>query len=218
MATLIRSSSSLGRRLRLLFAGVVAAAISALLIANDFVEGLITGIIALLPAILAFVMLVAAFKRADTGYCTCPHCGALMNGLDLSSNAEVLCQACHHYFEGTGRVLREIDPERIAGRPLFRSPLPENPGFPNICCVCGAEARRSDEILLTGVETESWQSASGGAGEAHSWKATSVRVPYCESHSDGAVLGLDSKIGPYIRFKSYPYLRAFCELNGTHPQ
>lgn|SRR5262245_51849802 len=218
MPRLIRTSSNLGRRLRLLFAGVVAGAVSALLIANDFIEGLITGLIALLPAMLALVMLVAAFKQAGTGHCACPNCGALLDALDLSSNAAVLCEACHHYFEATGRALHEIGPERVAGRPLFRSPLPRNAGFPDICCVCGAEARRTDEILLTSVETESWQSGSGGAGETHSWKATSARVPYCNNHSNGAVLGLYPRLGPYIKFKSYSYLRAFCQLNGTHPQ
>jgi hypothetical protein len=45
---------------------------------------------------------------------------------------------------------------------------------------------------------------------------TTVEVPHCDEHKDGAMLtGTSSK--PHIRFRSYPYLRAFCELNQTTP-
>jgi hypothetical protein len=215
--TIIKSSRSSGRRLGFALAAAISASISAFLIFNDFVEGLITGLISLLPAIFALAMVAAALKRNDSGSCSCPRCGAALSGLALTSNAAVLCGSCHHYFEGKDRSLWEMDPDRVAGKPLFRSRLPDHAEFPDVCCVCGSEARRRDEILLTTRETESWQTASGGAGETQGWKAVSVSVPYCENHTDGAILGLDSRLGPYIRFKSYPYLRAFCQLNGTQP-
>jgi hypothetical protein len=218
VATIINSSRSPGRRLGFALAAAMSAGISVFLIANDFVEGLITGLISLLPAIFALAMVVAALKPNDAGSCCCPRCGATLSGLALTSNAAVLCGSCHTYFEGKDRSLWEIDPDRVAGQPLFRSQLPEHAEFPDVCCVCGAEGRRKDEILLTTRETESWQSGSGGAGETHTWKAISVSVPHCEDHTDGAILGLDSRLGPYIRFRSYPYLRAFCQLNGTQPE
>jgi hypothetical protein len=215
--TIIKSSRSSGRRLGFALAAAISAGISAFLIFNDFVEGLITGLISLLPAIFALAMVAAFLKPNGSGSCSCPRCGAALSGLALTSNAAVLCGSCHHYFEGKDRSLWEIDPDRVAGQPLFRSQLHEHAEFPDACCVCGAEVRRCDEIMLTTRETEAWQWASVGAGETHAWKAVTVSVPHCEDHADGAILGLDSRLGPYIRFRSYPYLRAFCQLNGTHP-
>ncbi len=45
---------------------------------------------------------------------------------------------------------------------------------------------------------------------------TTVRVPHCDAHKDGALL-TGTKDSPSIKFRSYPYLRAFCEANGTKP-
>jgi len=217
MATVIRKSKNFGRRLGFLLAGGLSASVSVFLIANDFVEGLLTGFIALLPAIFTLVMVAAAFRSDETGSYSCPHCGTLLAGADLTFNVPILCGTCHRYLDAQDRVLREIEPGRVASRPLFRSPLPANPHFPDVCCVCGAPVWRRDETMLTRLERQSWYDSSGPAGETSEWKATSVRVPYCDSHRDGAILGTDSKLGPYIRFSSYPYLRAFCELNHTNP-
>jgi len=218
MATVIRTSKNVGRRLGFLLTGALSASVFVFLIATDFVEGLLTGFIALLPAIFSLVMVAAAFRSDETGSCPCPYCGTLLTCPDLTSNAPVLCGTCHRYLEAQDRVFREIERGRVASRPLFRSPLPANAQFPDVCCVCASQVRRRDETMLTSLERQSWYDASGPAGETSEWKATSVRVPYCDSHRDGAILGTDSQFGPYVRFCSYPYLRAFCELNHTQPE
>jgi len=171
----------------------------------------------LLPVIFAFGMVAAALRSDGFGSCACPRCGTLLTGQDLISYAPFLCGACHHYLEARDHLLREIEPDRVASRPLFRSPLPANAQLPDVCCVCGAQVRRRDETILTSLERQFWQAESRAAGDTSEWKATSVTVPYCDKHGDGAMLGIDKRLGPYIRFSSYPYLRAFCELNHTQP-
>jgi len=44
----------------------------------------------------------------------------------------------------------------------------------------------------------------------------SVEVPHCGQHKGGAQLS-GTPSNPHIKFRSYRYLRAFCQANGTVP-
>ena len=218
MASQIIRAPYVGKRFRFLLVAIVSAATSVLLFTNDFVEGLITGLIASLPALFALVMIVAAFRRDDSGSCPCPCCGTLLMVSALASKIAIPCTNCHHYFEEIDGSLSEIEPERVAAQPQFRSSYRVTGEFPEMCCVCCGPARRRQKILLTNLENEYLESVTGELFETSRWKATSASVPHCNDHTDGAVLGVDSRLGPYIRFKSYRYLKAYCELNRTYPE
>ena len=62
---------------------------------------------------------------------------------------------------------------------------------------------------------------SGAAAGAVTGKAGStvfsVEVPHCGQHKDGAELSAAGGDRVKIRFRSYPYLRAFCQQNGIQP-
>jgi hypothetical protein len=48
-----------------------------------------------------------------------------------------------------------------------------------------------------------------------SGKRVGVAVPHCAAHDDGATLLRGGPTGFVLLFRSLPYQRAFCKLNGT---
>ncbi len=195
-----------------LIGGVVSLGISVLLFIT-IVGGAVTFGIALIPAIVALMLFYMSFGGSGVG--TCPGCDAPMSGLGTKSNDGVLCHTCLRYAEGQNGSLWLTDESRIADEPIFSSPLPEQFEFPPSCCVCGnAEAHR-EKITYTTQNASSALTAPT-VGVTTSTKI-SVEVPHCAEHKDGARLSATAK-SPLIRFRSYPYLRAFCQLNGTSPE
>jgi|SRR5215471_682227 len=83
VATVIRTSKSLGRRFGSLLTGALSAALSVFLIVNDFVDGVLTGCIALLPLIFALGMVAAALRSDGFGSCPCPRCGTLLTNTGM---------------------------------------------------------------------------------------------------------------------------------------
>jgi hypothetical protein len=193
---------------------LVAAVISLLLSVALFmtiVSGPVTVGIALIPAILALIFL---FSAAGSGVAACPSCGHALTGLGTSTNDGVLCPHCHGYFEGKNAQLWATDPERIADSPTFTSPLPEKFTFPEGCCVCGKPVTQRIAIKYTTMNASS--AVTNPVAGVTSNTTTTVEVPHCAEHKDGASLtGNPSKM--HIRFRSYPYLRAFCAANDTTP-
>jgi hypothetical protein len=206
------------RRLRttigLLVAAIAAFGFAALLFIGDFVEGPITAFIAILPAAIGLSLLVHALKGEDSYSCSCPGCGALLEGLSAGVNRGILCRTCHGYFEGRHGKLWRIEEDRIADQAIFGSPLPQQPRFPEGCCVCGGPEVRRDEIEVTAPK-QSDRDALGG--DATSWAVISAQAPHCEEHREGAILAWSPSSGVRVKFRSYPYLRAFCERNQTLP-
>jgi hypothetical protein len=191
--------------------GIVALAISAVLFMT-IVEGPVTVGIALIPAVLALMLVYASFRGA--GHTTCPVCDAQLDGLSTKSNDGILCANCHRYSEGKGGLLWQTDENRIADDPIFSSPLPEQFNFPNGCCVCGKPEVRREKITFTTQNASSALTAAT-VGLTTSTKI-SVEVPHCVEHKEGAGLSATPKT-TIIKFRSYPYLRAFCQVNGTTP-
>lgn len=136
------------------------------------------------------------------GKALCPTCGAELTDLDPTSNDGVLCVGCHSYLEGEGHWLWPTDENRVADNAIFSAQLARNEVlFPNNCCVCGKPEMRRDAISLSGSPLLS---------------ITSVAVPHCEDHTNGAVF--EEKYGKtYLRFRSHPYWKAFCKTNGIIP-
>ncbi|HVX84700.1 MAG TPA: hypothetical protein VH253_07775 [Phycisphaerae bacterium] len=194
-----------------LVAAVVAGAVSVGLFMT-IVEGAVTAGIACIPAVLALIFLFMAIGGA--GVASCPGCGERLTNLGTGSNEAVLCPKCLKYYEGTGGELWATDMGKVAASAVYTTKLPEKFQFPEGCCVCGKPATQRVK-----VETRMMNASSAVTAPAVGYSSstvTSVEVPHCAEHKDGAMLSGTSK-DMRIRFRSYPYMRAFCELNGVGP-
>ena len=204
-----------------LIAGAAALGLSGLLFAT-IVSGAITFGIALVVAIVGVVLLLGA--KGGAGESACPACNARLTALSTESNEGVLCAHCLAYSEGQGGKLWATDPARVADRALFGTQLPAQFAWPPGCCVCGMPPTRSDavttQIQRTGsaIGVLAVAGATGGAvtGKAGETRFT-VEVPHCDAHKDGAALSAMGGGHVKIRFRSYPYLRAFCQQNQIRP-
>lgn len=176
--------------------------------------GIWLGSIALAAFIVTLICLyMAAFSAGEA---KCPGCGKALSAIGTSKNEGVFCEGCHKYLEGTGGELWITDPATVAKNPQFTSPLPESFTFPPGCCVCGKpETRRITVSMSTQGGGDAAVGLATGGGLRTSTR-TSVEVPHCDEHKDGALL-TGTKDHVKIRFRSYPYLRAFCEMNHTEP-
>jgi hypothetical protein len=204
-------SRSWGATIGYLIGAIVAMSISILLFMS-IVEGPLTLGIALLPAILAVILLYMSFGGA--GQTTCPICDAQLSGLSTKSNDGVLCASCHRYSEGKDGLLWPTDENRIADDAIFSSPLPAQFAFPSVCCICGKPGERPEKISLRTQNASSVITAST-VGITTS-TIVSVEVPHCAEHKEGARLS-GTPQAVHIKFRSYPYLNVFCQMNGTTP-
>jgi hypothetical protein len=211
-ANIKRNGRPLSTMIGLLVAAVTACAFATLLFIGDFVEGPITAFIAIVPAAIGLSLLIHAFKGQDSYSCPCPRCAGLLDGLSAGVNRGILCSTCHGFFEGRHGKLWQVDDDRIAEKAIFSSPLPQQPVFPECCCVCGEPEVRRDEIRVTAPRP-----SDAPAATATFWAVISAQVPYCQEHQDGAILAWSRSSGVRIKFRSYPYLRAFTQRNQTLP-
>jgi hypothetical protein len=204
-----------------LVAGVVSGAVSAGLFMT-IVEGAISFGFALIPGILALILIGYSFGGA--GEAPCPGCNAPLSGLSTGKNDGVLCSQCLGFFEGTGGKLWATEPARIAETPLFGTKLPERYDWPPGCCVCGASATRGEPVstivqntgsaaAVVGVAAVTGGAVTGSAGTTR----FTIEVPHCAAHKEGAWLSAAGGKDLRVSFKSYPYLRAFCHRNGLRP-
>ena len=204
-------SRSWGATIGYLIGAIVGFGISIALFMS-IVEGPITFGIALIPAILALILLFMSF--GGSGQSTCPICGTQLSGLSTKSNDGVLCANCHRYSEGKDGLLWQTDENRIADDPLFTSPLPAEFTFPGVCCICGRPEVGREKITL---QTQNTSSVVTAATVGLTTSTTvSVEVPHCAEHKGGARLS-GTPQSTHIKFRSYPYLSVFCQMNGTTP-
>jgi hypothetical protein len=202
---------SWGATIGYLIGAIVALGISIALFMS-IVEGPMTLGFALIPAILALILLFMSFGGAGTS--TCPICGAQLSGLSTKSNDGVLCASCHRYSEGKDGLLCPTDENRIADDAIFSSPLPEQFTFPSECCICGKPGVSREKISLR-MQNSSSALTAAAVGVTTS-TTVSVEVPHCAEHKGGARLS-GTPQAAHIKFRSYPYLSAFCQMNGTTP-
>jgi hypothetical protein len=160
------------------------------------------------------------------GSAPCPACGAQIEDLERRGSAEgILCQRCNHFLESKGGKLRVTAPDTVADMPVFGAALPERFYWPPGCVVCGAPPTQDLPIRIQ--KTDVAESVVGSmAGLAvggligvgfvvRSGKRIALHVPHCRDHDDGAVLAQGGPTEFMILFRSYPYQRAFCELNSA---
>jgi hypothetical protein len=204
-------SRSWGATIGYLIGAVFALGVSVLLFMS-IVEGPISLGIALIPAIIALFLLYSSFGGAGTG--SCPICDSPLSGLSTKSNDGVVCRNCHRYSEGQGGLLRETDENRVAAAPMFSTLLPAQFAFPAGCCVCGGLEVNRETISLQSQNASSVITAPTVGVTTDT--TVSIVVPHCAQHRGGAQL-TGSPQRPHIMFRSYPYLRAFCQLNGATP-
>jgi hypothetical protein len=202
---------SWGATIGYLIGGVIMLAISALLFVF-LVEGPVTLGIALIPAIVALILIYMSFGGAGTA--VCPACRSPLSGLGTKRNDGVLCPHCGRYCEGTNGLLLLTDLNRVAEDPLFASPLPSQFAFPNGCCICGGPETKREKVSLRTQDASS--AITAPTVGVTTTTTVSVEVPHCAEHNGGAMLTGTPK-STHIKFRSYPYLRAFCQVNGTTP-
>jgi len=187
------------------------------------VIGAITLALALLPGLLGLAALYMAVAGAATA--PCPGCGAKIDGLSTGANDGKLCEGCKKYLEGENGRLWLTDEARVAETPLFGAVLADTFGWPDGCCVCGEPVARKLPVTLTvstaksGLGSLAVGAATGGMLlRTGGGKTFTVEVPHCAQHDDGARLASDTNETVKIAFRSYPYQRAFCALNGAAPR
>ena len=192
--------------------GAVILFVVSILLFMTIVEGPITIGVALIPGVAAVVLLFMAFGGSGTS--SCPICNQALSGLSTKANDGVLCTSCHNYVEGKDGLLWQTDENRVAEEPIFTSPLPQRFIFPRGCCVCGGKEAGLEQINLHSQNASS--AITAPAVGLTTSTIVSVEVPHCSQHKGGAQLTGTPK-NTHIRFRSYPYLRAFCEANSTVP-
>lgn len=216
-----RIERSMGATLGYLAGGIVGLGLSVLLF-RSFADGPISIGISLCPGIVGLILLWMAI--AGSGVAPCPGCGAPVGGLSTKTNDGVACDGCKKYLEGKDGNLRLTDENRVADSPLFGAVLPDSFGWPDGCCVCRQPSTRKESVSVSLPSA-----ASAGKGLAVTALTGgvvtqtgggiryTVEVPHCAEHKEGAALGAGTQNRVKIRFRSYPYLRAFCEQNKITP-
>jgi hypothetical protein len=183
-----------------------------------------------LTGVLLLIVGLAAFSVAasSSGTAACPSCGRKLQRLDESGVGRPrLCRGCLSYVESRDGSLLLVPPDRVESAPAFRVALPKELAWPDGCCVCAGHAARKVDVHLdvSGHLGSAIVSAGGmiaggtlGMGVTVSEEGrASLAVPHCEQHADGAALELASTGQVRLLFRSYPYLRAFCDLNALKP-
>jgi hypothetical protein len=134
--------------------------------------------IGVILGLLALSLLVCALLVS--GRASCPACGEEISQVVLlGSGSYEKCPACGDYAQVERGMLRALGEDHVAKEPTFTLVLPDGFAMPEMCCVCGGEPTRTEEVTL--------QLSTGGQVVRQLVQA-SVSVPYCDDHSKGAKL------------------------------
>jgi hypothetical protein len=192
---------SLGHTVGAVVGGLVASCATAMLIALLWKHPVAaaTSVFPLAAAVILFWKAVAG-----SGIAPCPACGIRIDGLSTVSNDGVLCNGCKKYLESREGYLRVTFENRVADTPLFGVTLPELFRLPQVCCVCAKPAAQLEPLSVKALDSKDS-------------RRVTADVPHCAEHHGGAALVPRGKRAQ-IRFRSYPYFRAFCELNKLSPE
>lgn len=163
-----------------------------------------------------------------SGSAPCPGCGAPIHDVDrIGSVAGILCGHCGKFLRAERGELRPVAPDTVAEDPIFGAAVRESFAWPPGCAVCGAPSTRAVQARLRATNADAAtdvglavvgvaMAATVGVGFLmRGEQRISIEVPHCAEHDDGAVLvdGAGDPGGLLWLFRSYPYQRAFCELN-----
>ncbi len=198
---------------------VVLAAVGIVLLMNSTAQ--VVGVVLLVCSALVFYVKVLS----GSGSAPCTSCGAALGDLQRRKrNPSILCTSCLAFHEGEAGKLWAVEPDKIAKTPLFPVRMPEQITWPAGCVVCGTAATRHlvakklrvnvGKSLSKTAGLSSVAAAVGGTAVAVSTTETSLSVPHCNDHDDGASLqeSVDGRAIDIV-FRSLPYQRLFCETN-----
>lgn len=164
----------------------------------------------------------------SSGESTCPVCHTKL--FQLMKGAVERCQGCGTYFDVSGSLLQEVELDRVQGGQDFTAPLPDSWVMPDLCCVCGQEAEREEEITI-----KLSYPSQDGMGLMRDLVTHGVRVPHCSQHQGGAKLdsetpkeelSFESLAGTtgvqprmtVLKVRSYRFYQAFISLNRLFPK
>ena len=138
----------------------------------------------------------------------CPACSAPLSVAGRRRNDPVCCPACDGFAEGEAGELWSVEEGRVESWPVFRATLPTAPQFPPMCCVCGDGSVQSKPVRYKIVRKERH-------GNRYVTEASTLDVPHCAHHKDGASANSTPGMTDSISFVSLPYRRAFCRANAV---
>lgn len=163
-----------------------------------------------------------------SGSAACPACKAKIDDVERTGHVEgILCAQCGIFLRSDEGELRPMDLNTIAERPIFGASLADGFTWPAGCVVCGgavtqalpAGVLESDTSRDLGINVMGLaMAATIGVGFwVDNGKRVRLDVPHCGEHDDGAILTRTGSNKYMLLFRSYPYQRAFCELNRALP-
>lgn len=200
----VRDSAAL--RTNLIGAAVGAAiAVGSLLLVHHWA----ILILAIPAGLLSLGAIFSAFRascKAD-----CPACGETIEELSDGRNRPRPCRGCDHFVEGVGGELWAVDQDAVFRKPMLSVLRPQRFAFPNACCVCCGPPTHGETICEEVAHGATAVTLVAGV-TVHN-KITIDGIPHCAEHSDGIAVDDNS----HLRFRSYPFLRAFCRLNRIRP-
>lgn len=156
-------------------------------------------------------------KTGGAGKLACPVCRHELEVLHIATRRVMPCPSCGTWLEGA-ESMAVVPPDRVFaetdGQP-FVAPLLEGARWPELCPLCLGPATRW-------VKVEGTTGAAGAVVSAQIvgvgvYRSHTVHVPACGAHEAPGV-GIASvthdRAPVGVSFRSFPYWRAFCELNG----
>ncbi|MBI3706327.1 MAG: hypothetical protein HY246_01345 [Proteobacteria bacterium] len=200
------------RRLGQLGLMLGAGAIFAFLVAG-FLGPTVAVIFFMLVALVVLTAGLADALRGRLGIC--PFCGATL-GSEVEATLRhrrrpepVRCDKCNEYSTLENGVLRPHDPDFVAAKPVFRSPVYKHPRWPHGCVACGAPPTRFLALKSADV---SMMALLGGVLRYSSGQVSGV--PHCDAHDEGIKVEIDDK-KLYFLWSSLPQMRRYLEANRT---
>jgi|WetSurMetagenome_2_1015567.scaffolds.fasta_scaffold128909_2 hypothetical protein len=172
---------------------------------------------AIVCGIVGVCFVFGAWKVA--GSANCPSCGRRLTSLSLMSQSSYRrCPYCENYNQDGGGWLRSLEENCIAGEPAFSIYLPKEFRLPDLCCLCGQPATRTEKLSLK------LRVSSGPVAVTQQEVVVSLNAPHCDNHQGGAKLtretrekpGTFTEPGPVatvLKVQSYAFYQEFRRLN-----
>ncbi len=166
-------------------------------------------------AFFSLVMFVVSFSKSSV----CPACG---EDIELEMGEGVnRCSSCESYMITAGDTVRVPEDNYRHDKPVFKTELPEEFAWPNMCTVCSAKATCTKECTLETNQTGR-NILLGAAGLAAGalvvrtggGSTVTLSAPYCEGCTGGMELEAKGD-GHLICFSSHGFYLAFQAMNKT---
>ena len=162
-------------------------------------------------ALLGLILGGSAFSK-KTLISACPFCGAKLTGITeeaATRGREIRCNECFEYSEASSMKIRPMDPNKVADKPRFVSPVFEGGVWPQGCVQCGATQTRTDELSDRSIVNP----ASLAVGRLWLSKTTMKNIPYCAEHRSAVELSVNQSNQIDLKWRSLRMMRRYLAVN-----